>query len=933
MSQVILTAYDNDGNGTVLTLFENEKIYYNFNFSDIQDFSALGNYSREFRIPASDTNVGFFNAIHNVNLDGWFDFRKKVKATLSVDTIPIAEGYIQVKNVLRTLGNIYEYNLVFNGEIGNLSKSIGDKKLKDISDIADGSLDYAISYDSIPDPNAYVKLTLCDKWNFTNTLDGDGQQPLFNANKKLYAGHLTPAVSAYHMFDKIMKDAGFAWESDSLNDVLSPLWIPFVNSKALNNTTGLNDNASYLHTTSDITGITSSNASWATVNLYSYLTEVEDAGSNWSGGVFTAPFGSNFTFNLQLLGSSNLLNLDGNFTTVSVIYQKNGTGFNTQNTTVFLQNFTINSSITIALEQGDTFRVVVKFAGDTLGGGTLTSSILIGTSLTLTNIESTLSSGTCIMRYNAPDMKQIDFIRSIQQMFNLVFVRSLSGQSIRIETMNSYLASGDTLDWTHKLDLSKDINLLPTTELQARNITFTYSSDGDVCNKFFTDNGRIYGNYIISEQDFDVTNDFANGETKIELGFAPTPCNEVESTGIVVPKFIDASGAFVTPKARILYHAGTANVPVWDEGTSSIVYTDVPVLSHYSVINADIDDNDLNFSPETPLHNIIGNPYNNLYNLYWRNYYHEIYDGQARIMEAFFALTLNGIYTTSFDDKIWIEDSWWRVLSIDGYGVGEYESTKVRLIRILDIDNTCVEVPASSNLDGSINWTNHITVTESCCKRYGYFWNPTTSLCYSKPNNGTSSVGHGKPTTNVSQLGGIIRLNGSVSTPIKNVNDNYVLNIYEKNIVVSGLSANKKIYMPSAKVVKGQEFTIKNMDSAYKVTIQPPTGETIDGVGGKVLNVLGDSVTLVSDGDNWVIQSSDDNEVLWTIELMDALSVDVYAPYDMIIHSKTNVKNSPTITITDDGSAYTFGNTIVGGSLVNITANIASVVTLHITLD
>lgn len=930
MSQVILTAYDNDGNSTVLDLFENEKIYYNFNFSDIQDFSALGNYSREFRIPASETNVAFFDAIHNVNLDGWFDFRKKVKATLSVDTIPIAEGYIQVKNVLRTLGNIYEYNIAFNGEVGNLAKSIGDKKLKDISDIADGSLDYPISYDSIPDPNAYVKLTLCDKWNFTNTLDGDGQQPLFNANKKLYVGHLTPAVNAYHLFDKIMQDAGFAWESDSLGDALNNVYVPFINSKALNNTIGLNDNASFLHTTSNITGLASTPQSPYNLAFYSYLTEVEDAGSNWSGGIFTAPFGSTYTFTINVPCSNNMPISASVYPIVMVQYYVNGSVLTTNVLQYGTNTFTINNSQSITMSAGDTFYVRIIFSSNYFGG-TVTTTVLSGASLTLTNVESTLTNGDVLLRYNAPDMKQIDFIRSIQQMFNLIFVRSLSGQSIRVETMNSYLASGNLLDWTQKLDLAKDINLLPTTELQARNITFTYSSDGDVCNKFFTDNGRIYGNYIISEQDFDVTNDFANGEAKIELGFAPTPCNEVESTGIIVPKFIDASGAFVVPKPRILYYAGTANVPIWDEGTSSIVYTDVPLLSHYSVINADIDDSDLNFSPETPLHNIIGNPYDNLYNLYWRNYYHEIYDGQARIMEAFFALTLNDIYTTSFDDKIWIEDSWWRVLSIDGYGVGEYESTKVRLIRVLDIDNTCDATPITSNLDGSLNWSSG-TGTEDCCKRYGYFWNPTTELCYSKPNNGTSSVGHGKPTINISELGGIIRVNGSLVKPVKIIADDGVLNPTDDNVIVKDLIRDVTVYLPTASIAKGQEYTIKNADSTYSVIVSAPTGETIDNITTKKLNVNNDAVTFVSDGTNWIIKNNIDNEVIWTMEFIDSLSVDIYAPYDMKILWKENVKNTPTISFLDDGSTSGYNYTILKGSLINMTANTAGVVNLHIKL-
>jgi hypothetical protein len=69
----------------------------------------------------------------------------------------------------------------------------------------------------------------------------------------------------------------------------------------------------------------------------------------------------------------------------------------------------------------------------------------------------------------------------------------------------------------------------------------------------------------------------------------------------------------------------------------------------------------------------------------------------------------------------------------------------------------------------------------------------------------------------------------------------------------------------------------------------------------------------------------------YTIELIDALTTDFYAPYNLSIDSVTNILNAPTITIQDDGVAYTLGNTIASGSRVTITVNTAAVVTLNAT--
>lgn len=84
--------------------------------------------------------------------------------------------------------------------------------------------------------------------------------------------------------------------------------------------------------------------------------------------------------------------------------------------------------------------------------------------------------------------------------------------------------------------------------------------------------------------------------------------------------------------------------------------------------------------------------------------------------------------------------------------------------------------------------------------------------------------------------------------------------------------------------------------------------------------------TLEYNGSIWVNSS-----IVYTIELMDVLTVDFYAPYDMKINSVTNIKNSPTTTIQDDGVAYTLTNTIAVGSKVTVTVNTAAVVNLNIT--
>ena len=83
---------------------------------------------------------------------------------------------------------------------------------------------------------------------------------------------------------------------------------------------------------------------------------------------------------------------------------------------------------------------------------------------------------------------------------------------------------------------------------------------------------------------------------------------------------------------------------------------------------------------------------------------------------------------------------------------------------------------------------------------------------------------------------------------------------------------------------------------------------------------------LEYNGTVWVNQG-----LVYTIELIAALTVDFYAPYDLKINSVTDILNTPTTTIDDDNVAYVLGATIAAGSKITVTVNTASVVNLNIT--
>ena len=336
----------------------------------------------------------------------------------------------------------------------------------------------------------------------------------------------------------------------------------------------------------------------------------------------------------------------------------------------------------------------------------------------------------------------------------------------------------------------------------------------------------------------------------------------MENTDVVVPKFINGEGQFVQPKPRILYYFADFFVNMYDEVSDSVIVTAVKCLNNYSTMNATVSDSDLNFAPEVPLHTIIAPPYDNLYNRWWRNYYRELYDGQARILEGMFALTLNDIFTFQWSDKIWIVDSWWRVLDVEGYVVGEQDMTKVKLIRLLDIDNDCDLVPVSANLDQTMNWETNggdpAVINEECCRRFGYYWNSTKNNCFSTPNIGTRSfITAQAPTLAPTRFGAPVNFNGSITQPVRTITTDYVVTNFDRMIFADTTSNGITIYLPSATTTAGREFIIQRVVSGMNsLTVQAYTGETVEGSGAVTLSAAGDTITIISNGTDFKGTSS-----------------------------------------------------------------------------
>ena len=749
---------------TLVDLYENESISLQYNFTDVKDLRPRGSYSRTFRIPATPTNAKIFGFIQeNTYQFANFNPKRKLNAIITVDTIPTLEGSVQFKAVYTQDGQNHEYEIVFFGNVIDFFKNIGDADFKNFIGVQlQTDYPFVIEYDSIATINAEtdVYLGLTDRGqNWVGNVNVDNGRGINSTNPSIVAkaGELTPFVSARYIFNKIMSLSGFSLGTDSgtLTSELDFMYIPWVSESAQIQQSGGNpETAKFLLDgySPDETFVVG-DFGLETVNNYNNslyhlptLNESQDPGGNVLNNVYTAPFSGTYKFGFNIIiqvdsafdGSIQLrllkTDLLGNKTFVNAVGEVDFFTYDPYNGNTFnLINEDIAGSVAqvnIFLQAGETIEPVLQqleynFSYWTNFGGTFTIKSANYRSI---EISKPLYGNEIDWVANAPIMKCTEFIDSLFKMYNLVVVPNKFNQKlIDFIPFQEYIAQGVAKDWTPLLDISKDITLMSTNDYQARKNTWTYK--------------RVYGRLEL----IDPENDFATDENKVELYFGSTPIVPINGTSYAIPKFVNDNYEYSAPNPRILYKVGdTILFNVYNDTTGGVNQVEAYQFSHYSDFVPDIQSRDLNFGQETPLCSVISIPFKTLCARYWNEYIQNIYAPDARILEAFFSLEFADIYNFNFNDKIFIKDSYWRILSISDYVVGTQDTVKVTLIKQVTAEPDCLLTPDSITALGAVAFVdangNPASATQACCDAYNYNWIDGGCYAFSRDSDGT-----GKP--------------------------------------------------------------------------------------------------------------------------------------------------------------------------------------------
>ena len=298
------------------------------------------------------------------------------------------------------------------------------------------------------------------------------------------------------------------------------------------------------------------------------------------------------------------------------------------------------------------------------------------------------------------NIKQIDFVNSIIKMFNLYLNQDkVDPKKIYIEPRDQFYGT-DFVNWSSKLDISKSILQKPIVDRKKR-VLMSYKEDKDLANTLYKSNyNEIYGQYeYLTDNEFDTT------EQKIELIFSPSPLlNRKRSNGtldnrLIYTQILDPKGVINTENAnivdsniRILYRK---NIPLSGSTfkvfeNSYLSYNTYPYAGH-------LDDPtspglDLSFTEPIELfyeYQNFGYTNNNLYTLYYEQFFEEVYGLESKHITAYVYLTPQDIIDFDYRKLVYLDSAssgtggYFRVNKIE-YDPFNKMSYKVELIKVLN---------------------------------------------------------------------------------------------------------------------------------------------------------------------------------------------------------------------------------------------------------
>jgi len=694
--------------GERIDLFKDETVSINMSIQNVKDPAKIfTEFTKSFTVPASKTNNKIFKHYYNYNISGGFDARNKVSSLIELNNTTFKKGFITLTSVELKSNKATAYKIVFYGETVSIKNLLSDFKLAKLTQLNN----YNLSYDAT---NISARLQ-------TTASSGAILCPLITSGASNEDSDLNPLPSRLYYNSQVftVADGNLHYHSGSVaNGVL------FSDLKY-----ALRIHEIVLAITAEFPTLVfsddffnTSNAEY--YNLYMWLhrkkgSVQEDVqvlsnptpviGFNDSVG-FEPPFTQMQFFSQLTINQAYLptVNVTLKLTTTSseaytVVLYRNGTGY---------ANIA-NLTGTQTLDEND-------FGADLIAG-TYTITIFSTTAFSFSDIEWSLSgfnlnqggSGAWTETYNTgtlnitatyefvitqqiPDMKIIEFLTSIFNMFNLTAYfddrpilangnTNPNFQKIRVQKLEDFYANNvQTYDISEFVDIdSSTVNVA----LPYREISFSYEdTDTFLAKQYNQVFGKVWGAESFTGDDTTNGDNFDGSSQKysiqipqshvmferlIDVNTNLTIANN--QTSIQWGYFVDDNQDAYLGKPLMFYPihqaAGSDTTPISFKTTNDL---------KIQITNYFLPSNSLSLNPSTSTKNLNFFPENNefatgsdanaftgtLFNETYRTYIRDIFKEKRRLINFKAYLPLNVIYNINMNDVFTINGASFNINTI-----------------------------------------------------------------------------------------------------------------------------------------------------------------------------------------------------------------------------------------------------------------------------
>jgi len=704
--------------GRRLDLTQDLSVEFTYQIDDVKEFASREtNFSKTVVLPGTANNNKLFgfvfefgsqNAYDENTANRGYNFNASKAATcyVYVDKIQIMKGVIRLLEIVRDGGEI-EYECAIFGELGGFVNALGNGKIED--------LDFS-AYD-----HEWTMANITGSWEPTTGISVSGVTltgyypasgyfyPLVDyggvsTNKKDWDFRAyRPALYVKEYLRKIIAGSGYTYESEFFDTQLFHRLVVPNNQKVLKVNTSLGFRA-YARNEDYLAG----------GGIAFDITNTGDFTANAPDTIFTYNSATSFTGTIWVYIFGQVLD-DGTYVNIEV--RKNGTSIYTHiNSANAGDEISFSTGITNqTFSQNDTLSVYITTDVRGLGVAIDEGSLEL---ISATPQFVTLGYGERIqMNDTIPrGVFQRDFFSSVVKMFNLYVTESTSREKhLIIQPYRDYyedaltvlatddfttifmvdqtnallLEDGSTTsrDWTYRLDRSKPIRLKPMSELNGRYFEYKYKPDADYYNEQYLKKfGQGYGDYLE-----DSGYEFAKEKQTAELIFSASALVGYTGEDKKVSTVWKLSGTTedkTEHNIRILQikkKTGVTSYDVKDGGTVKQSLTTYGYGGHLD--DPDTPQSDINFgTPEEIYFNLTNQyPSANLFTGFWFDYVAEITDKDSKLMTAYFRLNEMDIYGLDFARLIYIDGALWRLNRIIDFNPLSGESTKVELLKVMEL--------------------------------------------------------------------------------------------------------------------------------------------------------------------------------------------------------------------------------------------------------